>query len=98
MARSKARTFFDGLRECLNFLSHERGAPQLLLTQPGPLCFVQFREIDKAAQQMTTPQREGALALVISLFLFSVCQRLTGDLRSAEGSVRSRGVALKKVH
>src|SRR6266496_4240108 len=25
----KARTFFDGLRQCLNFLSHKRGAPQI---------------------------------------------------------------------
>src|SRR5438552_8021252 len=29
MALSKTRTFFDGLRECLTFLSHERGAPQV---------------------------------------------------------------------
>ena len=27
MVQSKARTSFAGLRECLNFLSHERGAP-----------------------------------------------------------------------
>src|SRR5437588_13060078 len=33
MALSKTRTFFDGLRECLNFLSHERGAPQGLATK-----------------------------------------------------------------
>src|SRR5215217_7482985 len=29
MAQSKATTHFDGLRRCLNFLSHERGAPQV---------------------------------------------------------------------
>src|ERR1051325_607944 len=28
MAQSKATTLFDGLRQCLNFLSHEGGAPQ----------------------------------------------------------------------
>src|SRR5207247_2056414 len=34
MALSKTRTFFDGLRECLNFLSHERGAPQSFVIFP----------------------------------------------------------------
>jgi hypothetical protein len=33
MVQLKARTFFNGPSECLNFLSHERGAP--LTVSPG---------------------------------------------------------------
>src|SRR5438132_1693125 len=35
MAPSKTRTFFDGLRECLNFLSHQRGAPHFVPYDKG---------------------------------------------------------------
>jgi hypothetical protein len=34
-AQSQARTFFDGPRGCLNFLSHERGAPQIAVYKSG---------------------------------------------------------------
>src|SRR5438876_9076405 len=44
MALSKTRTFFDGLRECLNFLSHERGAPQGLATKPKNTSFLLLLE------------------------------------------------------
>src|SRR5207253_39529 len=31
MVQAKARTSFDGPRECLNFLSHKRGAPHKVI-------------------------------------------------------------------
>jgi hypothetical protein len=61
MVQLKARTFFNGPSECLNFLSHERGAPQIDL-------FVALSEdldkslVDKHLDALTT-----ALADVIKV-------------------------------
>src|SRR5438128_12428592 len=87
MALSKTRTFFDGPRKCLNFLSHERGAPHLL-SFFGPFSDGKNknpRDIPLSPHPSPLPKGEGTSS--------ATCQALTTS-RSAQK--QSRPTPLRK--